>query len=171
MCITYRIYDLYYTQKPTEEQFFFLLKCYRGVYIGYFGFLSCWAVLLSQYFPTTGGSSCRCDGFYFCRGVCFMFTPTCSGGRRSSASVHTWLWDSYVFCHVNWRPCPHNKFKMFCQYDSDLMLWFTHTEIFLSTLSHICICKRETGVSWFSQSNIWFDFQFLNLSTVNLQVN
>lgn len=49
MCITYRIYDLCYTQKPTEEQFFFLLKCYRGVYIGYFGFLSCWAVLLSTF--------------------------------------------------------------------------------------------------------------------------
>lgn len=170
MCITYRIYDLYYTQKPTEEQFFFLLKCYRGVYIGYFGFLSCWAVLLSTFLQQEA-AAVGVMGFTFAEEFGSVFTPTCSGGRRSSASVHTWLWDSYVFCHVNWRPCPHYKFKMFCQYDSDLMLWFTHTEIFLSTLSHICICKRETGVSWFSQSNIWFDFQFLNLSTVNLQVN
>lgn len=170
MCITYRIYDLCYTQKPTEEQFFFLLKCYRGVYIGYFGFLSCWAVLLSTFLQQEA-AAVGVMGFTFAEEFGSVFTPTCSGGRRRSASVHTWLWDSYVFCHVNWRPCPHYKFKMFCQYDSDLMLWFTHTEIFLSTLSHICICKRETGVSWFSQSNIWFDFQFLNLSTVNLQVN
>lgn len=149
---------------------FFLLKCYRGVYIGYFGFLSCWAVLLSTFLQQEA-AAVGVMGFTFAEEFGSVFTPTCSGGRRRSASVHTWLWDSYVFCHVNWRPCPHNKFKMFCQYDSDLMLWFTHTEIFLSTLSHICICKRETGVSWFSQSNIWFDFQFLNLSTVNLQVN
>lgn len=56
-------------RNPLTSSFFFLLKCYRGVYIGYFGFLSFWAVLLSQYFPTTGGSSCRCDWFYFCRSV------------------------------------------------------------------------------------------------------